>query len=285
MSMFKHERLRTLAHWMVEREIIRVARAMHTPPPWTKDPLIANTRWTNVRRMDDKVSIWLLENWYRGRTGTHGEAVTAAAVARLVNWPATLQRLKEQMPKWNQRTFQSVLHYRADSGQKVFTGVYIINSASGGKGSSKIDVVANTINTVHSVGRGLVDTGSMQNTHTLLCTVPGIGSFIAGQMVADLRWVLRGTWADRHTWAPYGPGSLRGISWLRDAVVTQKEFCTVLKHLREEMVYRFTPVASISADRNMELMDWQNCMCEISKYARLQTGGRAKNRYVPGTGS
>lgn len=268
----------TLAHWIAERESIRKQRAAGKPAPWTNDPLIAGTRWCNVRRMDDKVSQWLIDHWYRGaRVVNHTHAVTFATIARLVNWPDTLAEYK--LSTWNRDAFCRVLHRRKDAGQKVFTGVYIINSASGGKGSSKIDVIADTINTVRGIGRELVDTNSMQNTHSLLRTVPGIGSFIAGQIVADLRWVVRGDWADRQSWAPHGPGSMRGIEFMYGQPVHERDFCEALREVRGYMIDHYSVVRMVERDRSLELHDWQNVLCEVSKLARLMQGGRSKNKY------
>jgi hypothetical protein len=54
----------------------------------------------------------------------------------------------------------------------------------------------------------------MEHTHRRLQEIPAIGSFMAGQFVADLRHVYTGAWADANTWAPLGPGSERGLAWL-----------------------------------------------------------------------
>lgn len=276
--MFIKERIDTWLYWIREREAIRQLREQGKPPPWTTDPVMAGTRFTNVRRMDDKVSRWLLQ-WY-GTELSPQEAVVAATFGRLVNRPETLDIYSPGWPGWSTKSARAAMRIRAAQRRPVFTGAYIINSAE--QGSSKIETVLSIVNTVVSRAEvpGWVNTWTMQAMHSNLTTVPGIGSFIAGQIVADMRHIARGDWDDRHTWAPVGPGSARGAAWLlgRDVPVrTQREFEDVLAALMNVARRR---VPKIHCERKLEAMDYQNTLCELSKYVRVKSGGRAKNRYV-----
>jgi hypothetical protein len=281
-------RLEVLKYWINERENIRRKRDAGQPKPWANDPYMANTRWCNVRRMDDKVSRWLMSNFYDDKLMPAGDAVTAATVARLINWPDTLVELYPQgwPDHWDARRFVSRLQSRRKAGRKVFTGVYIINAAGAtdadrANGGAKILVVSRTISEVWRMRDGLVDPDSMQATHERLCGIKGLGSFMAGQIVADLRHITPGAWHDRHTWAPRGPGSARGLTWLTgsETILTERAWQAAFKELLTTMP---TLVPEVWVDRKLEAHDVQNCLCELSKFVRVLDNGRSKNKYDGG---
>jgi len=103
---------------------------------------------------------------------------------------------------------------------------------------------------------------------------------MAGQVVADLRWAMKGKWRDRNRWAPIGPGSRRGLNRLLEqdikTPVKQEEF---VKRLRQ-MIVTCEAFLPIELTNRMEAMDWQNCLCEFDKYSRVLLGeGRPKQLY------
>lgn len=307
---FVPERIKEWAYWIVQREAMRIRRedSPESGPPWHDDPVMANTRWCNVRRMDDKVSIWLLENWYPKFKEQHIEpstAVIAGLLARMINKPETLTAITggkrfRDVGQFDYEEFRSRMYAVKESGETVFTNAYIINGASGGP---KIEQVLNAIQLAVTRLRKnpmrYMYPASMQATAQSMYELPGVGSFIAGQVVADLRWVMRGkelrgdgyTWEDRMTWAPPGPGSSRGMKYLlgissvnemtgRGKDMSEKEFLKYLPQL-VELAQRYPGVDEVFADRKLEAHDIQNTLCETSKYIRVKNGGHAKNGYPP----
>lgn len=268
-----------LCYWIKEREAIRIRRISNQPPPWTDDQLLREFRWCNVRRMDDRVSRWLL-NWHRQYPEVgFRERITAALAGRLINWPDTLVTMPYPAP-YDEKKFTSALTARDTSGQKVFTGAYIINGALGGP---KILQVSQKILPVVWGERKKFPTHpqTMKEMWALLNGKPGIGSFMAGQAVADLRHIHRELpWEDRHEWAPEGPGSLRGINRLLgrplDSRMRPGEWLDALRAAYAQARGRL-PLTF----RRLELMDMQNCMCEYDKYRRLTLGeGTVRSRFT-----
>jgi len=51
-----------LVEFAVKREALRKAKEAGGPPPWTIDEILQKYRFCNVRRADDRVSKWLIEN-------------------------------------------------------------------------------------------------------------------------------------------------------------------------------------------------------------------------------
>lgn len=266
--------LNTLVYWISERENIRRAKEAGKPRPWTSDPLLRDYRWCNVRRMDDRVSRELFERWYpRNLTPWKGTDLTLALFARLINWLESLDEITGHLDG-----ARVTLTQRAERGEKVFTGAYVI---PGVPGKSKIDSI---LDLICEIGNRDLDVlrPTMRGTWEQLIRFDGIGSFLAGQVVADLVHLPSGrAWPDAATWAPIGPGSARGINRLRgipkDKAVSQETFEQLLPELIEVLRPR---IAGIWEGRRLQAMDVQNCLCEFDKYRRLQLGeGKVRARY------
>jgi hypothetical protein len=84
--------LERMAYWIEEREAIRLKREAGESKPWTQDPILLGYRFCNVRRMDDRVSRWLLENWYQPYLD-HPSMLVNVALARFINNPPILQEI------------------------------------------------------------------------------------------------------------------------------------------------------------------------------------------------
>jgi hypothetical protein len=269
-----------LCHWITQREAIRRKRQAGETPPWTLDPILQTYSFTNVRRWDDRVSQWLWNNWYKPNLG-HPNMVYAIATARFFNQPSSLDLITDVVfgEKWNPREIKKRLRKHKRAGNTVFRAAYLVR---GNDGEDKIESVVD-----HNVGKLVgaeihekVDTTSMYKTWAEVEKVHGFGSFMAGQVTADLRHVVAGSWEDKLAWAPLGPGSLKGMNILleRDlkTPMSQKEFGDRLLWLMEELLGR----VDYSTMSRLEMFDVQNCCCEYSKYSRTLLGlGRPKRLY------
>jgi hypothetical protein len=295
---FDLDQLDNLEHWITERDAIRHRKEdLGKPAPWTDDPVLRYNRFCNVRRMDDKVSRWLLAEWYHPmREASSRVLITAATLARHINWPDTLDKLKRdncfaKKQWWNPQAVEFSMNLMREHGDKVFTGVYIINGAQkseAGYGMTKVEQVVQRVDNVWNwVGawpKGERCT-SMATLHAGLMSIHGIGSFMAGQITADLRFThVLGDATDAMQWAPRGPGSTRGMNRLLGnanlhAGCSGPEWQARMQALWKEM-YSRSGVRKVLKGRQCELMDLQNCLCEFDKYMRVYNGeGRARNRY------
>ncbi len=288
MQQFKAKMLTHLFNWIKHREQARKGKESNKPKPWTSDTVLQQYRFCNVRRMDDKVSRWLVNYWYDKTQPAHTNLI-AACVARLINWPLTLHHVSGGKPftNWNPKAMlRSLDDYKA-GGNKVFTGAYIINGARGG---SKTKQIVENINYLANhktfLADSIVVTSSMRNTWHNVTLFPGMGSFMAGQVTADLRHVVKGAWLDKDTWAPIGPGSRRGMRRLLGkeplGSMSQNEFDDLLPLVIYAVRHN---CEVIFADRKLEAMDIQNCLCEFDKYMRVLTGAGTPRSLYNGTAS
>jgi hypothetical protein len=276
-------------HWIVERDRIRLAKEAGKPRPWTDNEFMQKARWCNVYRMHDRVSQYLLNTWYADDLLiSPAQIAVNAAMARLINWPETLEELRaaRQNENYHSATARDVLHACARRG-KYSTSAYKV---SGIRGEDKVTTVIGQCDQVLAGYGRLVDASSMARTHARLQGIFAIGSFMAGQIVADLRYVHPGTWADRDSWAPLGPGSERGLGWLlgwdgkdegtlRRFGIAQATLPGMLRDLRERL--NAVPAVREVLERvGAEAMDIQNCLCEFDKFSRYSAGlGGPKNLY------
>lgn len=287
-----------LLTWIQRREAIRELKESGAPFPWTDDPVLRDARFCNVRREDDRVTIWIRE-FVRDIYADHEHLWFMLAICRWINWPDTLDDLITSLQAWpgDARGFTlqqlgSALQARADRKEKVWTGAYTINAPSI-KGTSKISYVVNDV--LGSVWRhreqfaGYLD-GKGSQPPTLRGTYErlsgsgryrGWGPFMTHQVIADLRYTryLRGA-PDVGVWTVAGPGSTRGLNRLLgrklDATMDQGTFLRHIKTLRDEI--------RDSLGLDLEASDVQGCLCETDKYLRVQQGGQTRAKYVPGRG-
>lgn len=276
--------LERLLYWIQERESIRLKKEAGEKPPWTDDEILQSYRFCNVRRMDDKVSKWLLENWYQPFFN-HRNILPACALARFINLPDSLKPLtslifRKGEPDWE--NIKSCLRERKREGCNIFNAAYVVR---GNDGSDKVSSV------VDYFVKPLVDnkvgyySNSMQLTCEGLQEQYGFGSFMAGQVTADLRWAAAGEWEDKFDWAPIGPGSKKGMNYLHGrpakAPLSQEKF---LKELWEfiEICEEFLPDSITS---RLECIDYQNCFCESFKYEKTLRGEGKPKQLYPGKGN
>jgi hypothetical protein len=270
--------LQRLAYWINERENIRQKKDGGLPPPWTDDPILAAYRFTNVHREHDRVTRWLRDQW-RIPHARDPHLWHAMVVARFINWPETLQVCGYPEP-WPQRhaEFARRLRLRKIAACKVFTGAYIVGT--NGVACDKVEHVLRVFDNAWNIS-ALPQTGdTLAIAHRKLLAVEHFGSFMAAQVVADLKYtpMLRRA-ADWHVWAAPGPGSVRGLNRVRhrlplDAGWDQRAFIAELRRLREDL-------AKCGAPYLYDLQDLQNCLCEFSKFERTLHGeGHPRAKYV-----
>jgi hypothetical protein len=122
-----------LWHWIRERESIRERKEMgHDPKCWTLDPILSSYRFCNVRREDDRVTIWIRQN-IRERFADHPHLWLMLCIARQINWPETLADMIgmgawPDRPAFSPDRITAVLNRRKEEGKKIYTGAYMISA-------------------------------------------------------------------------------------------------------------------------------------------------------------
>lgn len=269
-------------HWIVERERARSGYEGRIPKPWTNDHILQTYRFCNVRREDDSVSKWINENWmkeYDDCTSPQ-RMVFAMCVARLFNRPSTLKLIGFPhedviMSEWFDHTRVVLKNARA-RGEKIWTGAYLV-STNGAK-QDKIDYILDRVLTpIFRFVREPYERESLQEYHNHLTSFDGLGSFMAGQVIADLKYTsVLSDAPDWWTWAPIGPGSKRGLNrYFRRKLEANIKDSQVIEELGGVQLQVQQRLGILLPVHNI-----QNCMCEYDKYLRCKfKEGTPRSRY------
>lgn len=257
--------------FIIERHKVYLARTAGKPKPWTQDHMLQQYKFTNVYRELDRVTKWIEVNW---RTPYENDAHLwfAMVVARLVNWPPTLLEISSSVfekhkVKWNPEKFVMAMHRRKDADEQVFSGAYIVST--NGRAMDKAEYLASEVLTpLWDARSNLTAAPTLEKLHQWLMKFQGMGSFMAAQVVADMKYTpLWQDAADWHTWAASGPGSRRGLNIVCgrpvDAPMNERVWLQTLQALRT-IVNKKLP----KSWERLHAQDLQNCLCEFSKYTR-----------------
>jgi hypothetical protein len=301
-------------HFVKSREAIRLKKEAGTPAPWTDDEILQLYRFCNVHRRDDRVTRWLLQNYYIVNAGNSGsENVDTwfwAAVARLINWPPTLQQLMMlqgvipyQVDKYDPKRFAETLEkIHQKNPAKTYTGAYMLYAGGRAANNRQIKssfianhLLANLVEKKDSI-RAAIKANSVRATVEALRQAHGTSTFMAGQIAADLTYLPELKEAhDLYSYAPQGPGSLRGLNRLTGKI--GKEFVRKRKPAGKgldrpweqeawdkELMKLNEKIKTEAGISDLTLHDVQNCLCEFDKYARTVNGeGRPRSFYKPET--
>jgi hypothetical protein len=267
------DRVDQLNYWVSERERVRIRKEEGAPWPWSDDPAFQAIRFCNVHREDDRVTRWIATNW-REPFCDSIFMTTAMVIARLVNLPETLDELPFPVKGWNptyRATFIDTLASRKRRGEKVWTNAYMVTGGYSEGGESKEVIIARVIDGAARVAEQVWSCDSLAEADKAL-TVPGLGPFLRGQVLADLKYTRALSDAkDWWTWCNPGPGSTAGMNILLgrnplSAAVPVQEFRANTN--------------KIAASHMLHAQDAQNVLCEFSKWWKFtMRGTRPKNRY------
>ena len=116
-------RIDKVVYWMVTREKMRLRKEAGQEYPFSPDKIMAHTRFTNVRREDDKVTKYLASTEWREKWSE--DIVPKLVVSRFVNY---IPSLEEVLANGGWQNSEEVLWERYDRGEKVWGSAYTITT-------------------------------------------------------------------------------------------------------------------------------------------------------------
>lgn len=264
-----------LIHWITERENVRAHKEAGVAPPWTFDTIIQSTRFCNVHREDDKVTRWLRKNWYEPHANSPNLAFSAC-LARVVNWPDTLASLGFPTEWSSKRFIQTMTDLSGGGSTKIWGGAYMVTGGYSAGGESKQVIMARVLDAAFQNAENM-ETYTLKEAFDDIQSTPGLGTFLAAQVIADLKYTPLLRYApDFDTFCAPGPGSTMGLNFLAGRAPTkgigEVQFSMEVNAIRQVLMDSYG--IALTAH------DTQNCLCEFSKYVRIKyLGGRAKTGY------
>lgn len=303
-----NENFHYLVNWMVERQRIFWRRfRQESGPPWTGDPVMYVHKFTNVYRVLDRASQFLLrEVIYNGRSYSVASTFWRILLYKHFNLPSTWRYLTQELGDITIKTppdsiVRTLKRYHA-RGYHIYSNAYMLTASfmrnEGTKKRLGIEHIRDKheaylrLFEIHVFNTGLwrqiFDAPSFTEAYTLMRTIPTVGPFLAYQYVQDLNYTPLVSWDDNEFCAP-GNGTIRGVdrtfSGVRPgqhAEVVRWAHQRLLVQLKYEG--KFEPLP----DHWPTVADVSNCFCETDKYMRAKGieqpgvyGKRVKNLFHP----
>ncbi len=264
-----------LIYWIKERQSIYLKKTAGEPKPWTTDPCLRDYRYCNVFREQDAVTIWIRDHW-RIPFQHHPKIWFAMCVARLFNNPETLETIGYPMDNFPIERWKYQLEKMKAEKKRIFNAAYIVST--NGKAKDKVlYVLEDVLMPLFLHGRAPIAGETLESYAEHLMIFDGMGSFLSGQVVADLKYIdpLKNA-PDWWTWCNPGPGSRRGMNRMLDAPVD----APITKNLWNKAIGQLRDIVKAETALDLCAQDLQNALCETDKYMRLVTRqGTPKQRY------
>lgn len=283
-----------------ERHSMFLRRSAGLPGPWTTDPTLLGTRFTNVFRELDRTTI-VLRKLIRDPLRQEPWVVPAVIIARWFNRIETLEVMAPFLVQEWPGVGSSYVHDIEEAIREAIpkgpwvTGSYMVCSGHG-KGQDKLSGMLRysrlMLDWWDREGRAFFTHNprpSLQAAHQELVKLEGLAGFTAYEVVTDLRWTNAVNPHDRFDWAHAGPGATRGGSRVlfkepdrlsQDSFKDQEKLRILMRRLlkmsREE---KYWPQDNVEWPV-WELREVEHTLCEFDKYERVRREqGHAKRTY------
>lgn len=291
------EMLKQFRYYVTNRYKIHLKKDVEKQAfPWTDDLILSQYRFTNVRREQDRNTLYLI-NMMKEHGNKFGyNMVCNILLFRLFNKIETSEliggwvdfenynedRIKTQL----KNVTKSYVYYT----NAYYTSGMIANIRK--HYPDKTFSVINIPNVVRDYGKRLTELLRQSNTPQqviqALKVVPGVGEFLSYQLFIDLTYLDDFPWSENE-FVMCGPGCKRGLNYLFDdkAELTNEE---LLFWVRDNQIISDAMCRDLMLDlpineRHMNVMSLENCFCEFQKYIKAKSGkGRPRNNYTPGGG-
>lgn len=286
------------SYWLfaTRRQRIFHQRVTGAPPPWSDDPVLCDYRFTNAYRAADRVSQYLIRNVaYTGDPACR-EVFFRVVLFKLFNRVSTWELLQANVgeiraSEYDVDRYDNVMSSAFNAGQRLYSAAYIMPPAARGavrKHTTHLQLIRSMLD--DDLPQRLSDCGSMATALGLLLAYPGIGTFLAYQLVTDLNYTTLLDFSEMDV-VLAGPGARSGIEkcFVDDAGYSAEDLIRwTAERQEEEFARRGLEFADLWG-RPLQLIDCQNLFCEVDKYARVMhpeaksTSGRTriKQRFRP----
>lgn len=306
--------LALLQHFITERYRIHKRKDVKGwSRPYTKDPILNEYKFCNVRREHDRQSRYLIENISTNPDLNLEDKIVNTFLFRSWNNWSTLKdfgfpyyaeeiydpefkerirpiywQLNKEEPnrRWwcnayNQGGFKMVWGYPDGTCKSVY-------QRAGAKRKHEPDIPLRPLHIgpyikKHKIVEKIMQAHNQEEVYEIIKTVPGFAAFMAYQIFVDLTYIPEFPFSENE-FTIAGPGCRKGIDALVEDVddMTYEEFLFWLRNAINEgnLFTDWHPEKLFSDlpkyDRCVNVMSLENCFCELSKYLRCHEGLKKK---------
>lgn len=258
----------TFLDFVHERHRVWEQRQAGSPQPWTDDPVLATRKFTNVFRLLDPGSQFVIRNLLEDDPDP-ATFLMRCFLYRHTNLPAAWEWLPEMPTLDNLENVREIWHDLKSIGGRVFSGAYMIYPQSAVPGTDKIDSIVDLTKSLFQTAQIQVQflaADTQADRFAVLRRNKGVADFMSMQILTDFGY---STEFREDEFVVPGPGARKGAAVLD---MDPTEAC----------LWATGAVQDVSlAGRPPSLMDVQNCLCEFSKYARFRDRVSPQKLYTP----
>jgi len=264
-------------HFAAARQAVFHLRAAGEPPPWTTDPVISSWKFTNVYRSADRTSQVLIQDViYSDPACSAEDLIFKILLFKFFNTESTwrlLERLHSPGPvswaSYDFAAYDAVLSAARRRGP-IYSASYVIPPPPYGEQRKH----ANHLRLLEDMMTGglpqkIAASGSLTAAYQLLRGYRSVGPFLAYQFALDLGYSPLLDDGET-TFVVPGPGALDGLAkCFEDTAGLRPE--DLIGWIAETSASHFADRGLTFTDlwgRQPSLADWQNVLCEVSKYTR-----------------
>lgn len=253
--------------FVVERHKIWEARQAGLPQPWTEDPILATRKFTNVFRVLDPGSQFVVRQLADSHLSEQ-DMLARLILYRCTNYPPAWDWLRRNVlgryPVLEDMTegLASALSVHYDGGNQIFSPAYVIRPFTNVKtGRPKISTIMQAVR--ENVPKIMLDwatADTQEERFWVLRSINGVGPFLAMQILTDWGYCPQSEVDREDEFVVMGPGATRGAQAVHPGADIYDTLHWAVTGVRSQ------PDCPEIGGRKPSWMDVQNCFCEYSKY-------------------
>jgi hypothetical protein len=289
----------TFLDFVEARHQVWEKRQLGEPQPWTDDPIVATRKFTNVFRVLDygsqfvltdlieegldpkdqlmrlflyrhtgRVEVWEFLHLMMGRYPKIGDLVDVLDLFKQYRGDAHV-RTRNVDPKNPGRKTQT------DFKRSVFTSAYLVFPQSQIPGTDKLESIVDLTKRLFlhgTVAQEFLAAGTQAERFQVLRQNKGVADFMSMQILTDWGYTTKFREDD---FVVAGPGARKGAAHLDPTAKAEDVISWAVKAIRS------SPTAPRLEGRLPSYMDVQNCLCEFSKYVRYMSKPSPEKLYAP----
>jgi len=270
--------------FVVERHRIWEKRQAGAPPPWTDDPVLATRKFTNVFRVLDPGTQFLLTELADPSLPERDQLMRLFLyrhTGRIDSWQwVELALGRYPLVGDLDDALEALKDYRGDRARSVFTNAYLVFPQSGTPGTDKLESIVDLAQRLFTPGseQDIMPEWERASTQAerfkLLRRNKGVGDFMSMQVLTDWGYLQDEDREDEFL-VP-GPGSVKGAKALDPGA---KPMDTVRRAVTAVRGVAGSPRLGYRVPSLMDI--GSNLLCEWSKYVRFRGQEVPPKTYTP----
>jgi len=271
--------------FVCERQTIWHRRfVLKQPPPWTKDPILRDYKFTNVYRELDHGTIWYRKNVIPLSQTSHLtkynkklDLLWLTTMYRLVNRVETFEEVgfihvwewgEPEEEKWFRK-----LEARQKRGECIFTNAHL-TLPSHELGSTKLDKYMEVLSDLNkkllNLNDKVFEARDLETVFNSLQVVKCVGRFIAYEICCDLM-LAKAIPFTENDWVNPGPGCKRGINLIWPKSHHVEEYQNDIRWLQshQEECFERYHLTFHQYHHPLTLRGIEHSLCEFQKYFKM----------------